>query len=200
MDERFPIPLSALQHWRFCPRQCVLIHREGVWKDNRFTAEGETFHEHVHERGEEIRGGVRTVRGLTLCSQRLGLIGKADAVEFRKGQPPFPVEYKRGRPKHDGSDALQLCAQALCLEEMLDVTIPQGALFYGASRRRQEVAFSDPLRNGVIGAAKAIRLALSEGPLPPLAEDQRCKNCSLQSWCEPLGSVSDYLREALNEC
>lgn len=192
-------PLSALQHWRFCPRQCLLIHREGLWADNRLTAEGNAFHERVHGVGEEMRGGVRTVRGLTLCSHRLGLIGKADAVEFRKDAPPFPVEYKRGRPKRDACDALQLCAQALCLSETLRVEVPRGALFYGASRRRQEITFTDALRAEVAEAAAAIRRALDEAPLPPIAEDGRCRNCSLAAWCQPLGRVADYLKEAL-EC
>lgn len=200
MEPSVRIPLSALQHWRFCPRQCVLVHREGIWAENRLTAEGHAFHERVHDVGEEVRGGVRTVRGLTLCSHRLGLIGKADAVEFRKGAPPFPVEYKRGRPKRDGCDALQLCAQALCLEEMLGVVVPMGALFYGASRRRQEVAFTDTLRAEVVEAAEAIRQALEEEGLPPISEEGRCRGCSLSAWCRPLGRVADYLKGVLGEC
>lgn len=200
MAESAQVPLSALQHWRFCPRQCLLIYREGIWADNRLTAEGNAFHERVHQAGEEARGGVRTVRGLTLCSRRLGLIGKADAVEFRKDAPPLPVEYKHGRPKRDRCDALQLCAQAICLEEMLGTEIPRGALFYGASRRRQEVALTEALRAEVAEVAESIRQALEEETLPPIAEDGRCRNCSLAAWCQPLGRVAEYLEGALKEC
>lgn len=197
MSDPTSIPLSALQHWRFCPRQCVLIHREDVWADNRLTAEGRAFHERVHKVSEEVRGGVRTVRGLVLASSKHGLHGVADAVEFRKGLPPFPVEYKRGRPKKDSCDALQLCAQALCLEEMLGVEVPCGALFYGRTRRRHEVAFTPELRTEVLHEAETIRCALGEEGLPPIAEDGRCRNCSLGAWCQPLGNVADYVREAL---
>lgn len=200
MNDPENIPLSALQHWRVCPRQCALIHIAGVWEENRLTAEGRLLHERVHEAGSEIRGGVRTCRGLQLVSKRLGLIGQADAVEFRQGAPPFPVEYKRGRPKKDNADALQLCAQALCLEEMLGVAIPAGAIFYGATRRRQDVPFTPQLRAEVEAAVAAIRDLLATGWIPPPTPTDRCRGCSLAKHCQtPPQNVADYLREALAE-
>lgn len=200
MTDPEAIPLSALQHWRVCPRQCALIHIAGVWEENRLTAEGRLLHERVHQAGDEIRGGVRTVRGLTLVSKRLGLVGQADAVEFRPGAPPFPVEYKRGRPKKDSADALQLCAQAICLEEMLGVSIPAGAIFYGATRRRQDVAFTSDLRAEVEAAVTAIRALLLRGEIPPPIPNDRCRGCSLAAYCDATPRpVADYLREALAE-
>ena len=141
------LPLSALQHLYFCERQCALIHVEQVWLENRFTAEGRIMHERVDTGKSEMRGGVRTSFAVSLRSLRLGLVGKADVVEFHRRQSPdgrsawqpFPVEYKRGRPKKDNCDKIQLCAQALCLEEMLNLRIECGALFYGKTRRRQDV-------------------------------------------------------------
>ncbi len=199
MTDPESIPLSALQHWRVCPRQCALIHIAGIWEENRFTTEGRLMHERVHEAGDEIRGGVRTVRGLELISKRLGLIGQADAVEFRQGAPPFPVEYKRGKPKKDSADALQLCAQALCLEEMLGVTIPAGALFYGTTRRRQDVLFTPELRAEVETAVAAIRDLLAQGRIPPPVPTDRCRGCSLAPHCKAYPPVADYLRQALTE-
>lgn len=200
MTDPEAIPLSALQHWRVCPRQCALIHIAGVWEENRLTAEGRLLHERVHQAGDEIRGGVRTVRGLTLVSKRLGLVGQADAVEFRPGAPPFPVEYKRGRPKKDSADALQLCAQAICLEEMLGVSIPAGAIFYGATRRRQDVPFTADLRAEVEAAVTAIRALLLRGEIPPPIPNDRCRGCSLAAYCDATPRpVADYLREALAE-
>lgn len=199
MTDPESIPLSALQHWRVCPRQCALIHIAGVWEENRFTAEGRLMHERVHEAGDEIRDGVRTCRGLQLISKRLGLVGQADAVEFRQDAPPFPVEYKLGRPKKDSADALQLCAQALCLEEMLGVTIPAGALFYGATRRRQDVPFTPVLRAEVETAVADIRDLLAKGHIPPPIPNDRCRGCSLAQYCKASPPVADYLRQALAE-
>ncbi|VAW34145.1 CRISPR-associated RecB family exonuclease Cas4 [hydrothermal vent metagenome] len=151
-DEDDLLPLSALQHILFCERQCALIHIEQLWVENMFTAQGRIMHERVDRSGGESRGDIRIEFALPLRSLRLGLIGKADAVEFHRqseGNPawlPFPVEHKRGRPKKDNCDKVQLCAQALCLEETLSLTIPQGALFYGKNRRRQLVEFDEVLR------------------------------------------------------
>jgi len=135
------IPISALQHFVFCERQCALIHIEQAWTENRLTAEGRLLHERVHDQGGESRAGVRIERGLPLRSLRLGLVGVADVVEFHPlsegGWRPFPVEYKRGKPKRNACDEIQVCAQALCLEEMLGVRIPAGALFYGKTHRSQ---------------------------------------------------------------
>lgn len=199
MIDQEQIPISSLLHWRVCPRRCALILIAGVWDDNRLTIEGRLMHERVHEVGDEIRDGVRTCRGLQLISKRLGLVGQADAVEFRQGAPPFPVEYKHGRPQKDTSNALQLCAQALCLEEMLGVTIPAGALFYGATRRRQDVPFTPQLRAEVETAIAAIRDLLAKGQIPPPIPTDRCRGCSLAQYCKASPPVADYLRHALAE-
>ncbi len=142
--------LSALQHLLFCPRQCALIHIEQAWTENRFTAEGRVLHERVHTAATDSRTAVRVEYDMPLRSLRLGLSGRADIVEMHlqdnKTWQPFPVEYKRGRPKKDDSDRVQLCAQALCLEEMLACTVPEGALYYGQKKRRTPVLFDDRLR------------------------------------------------------
>ena len=144
------LPLSALQHLLFCERQCALIHIEQAWSENLFTAEGRIMHERVDSGGRESRGAVRLAYGLALHSFRLGLAGKADVVEFHRdgagNWQPFPVEHKRGRAKKENWDRVQLCAQAICLEEMLGTAVPAGALFYGKSRRRQDVVFDAELR------------------------------------------------------
>ena len=145
------IPLSALQHYLFCPRQCALIHVEQIWAENAATAEGRLLHERADAGGGETRPGVRIARGLALRSFALGVSGKADVVEFhdaRRGERgrPFPVEYKRGKPKSHRADEVQLCAQAICLEEMFDTSIAAGALFYGVTRRRFAVVFDEDLR------------------------------------------------------
>ena len=138
------IPLSALQHYLYCPRQCAQIHLDRAWEENVFTAEGRILHERAHSGETESRKTVRTVTSLALSSKRLGISGVADVVEFHEGKgswQPYPVEYKRGRPKKSDADRVQLCAQALCLEEMLDIPVPEGALFYGQTRRRETVRF-----------------------------------------------------------
>jgi len=142
-DEDALIPLSALQHYLFCPRQCALIHVEQIWAEDGATAAGRLLHERVDAGGAETRPGVRTERGVALRSWALGVAGRADVVEY-VGKPPrpMPVEYKRGKPKAHRADEIQLCAQAICLEEMFGVVIPEGALFYGQTRRRQRVAFA----------------------------------------------------------
>jgi CRISPR-associated exonuclease Cas4 len=142
------LPLSGLQHLVYCERQWALIHLERQWAENRLTAEGRVLHHTVDEGPDESHHGIRIVRALPLRSLRLGLAGKADVVEFalKSGTPPTPVEYKRGKPKADRSDEVQLCAQALCLEEMLCATVPEGALYYGTPRRRRKIVFTTDLR------------------------------------------------------
>ncbi|MCW5759921.1 MAG: CRISPR-associated protein Cas4, partial [Phenylobacterium sp.] len=141
------IPLSALQHWLFCPRQAALIHVEGLWAEDRATAEGRLLHAQVDAGGAESRPGVRIARGVQLRSLALGVSGKADVVELHgRSSAPFPVEYKRGKPKSHRADEVQLCAQAICLEEAFDAPVPEGALFYGEKRRRTLVAFDPELR------------------------------------------------------
>lgn len=203
------LQLSALQHFVFCSRQCALIHIEQVWIENRFTAEGRIMHDDVHEEGTKKRKEVLIERGIPLRSLELGLIGKADVVEFHKpvgcGKPiPFPVEYKRGKPKSDDSDKVQLCAQALCLEEMLGVSIKQGALFYGKTRHRFDVEFDEVLRNITKDAAARLHEFISAGktPLPNLSP--KCDSCSLVDICLPKvvgcnSSVEQYLEKETKE-
>lgn len=183
------IQLSALQHFAFCPRQCALIHIEQAWSESVLTAEGRLMHERVHDEKRESRRDVRTESGVPLRSLRLGLIGKADMIEFHRrddgGWVPFPVEYKRGKPKRDDCDKIQLCAQALCLEEMMDVHIPEGALFYGRTRHRQDVVFTDALRKETEEAALKTRELIASGETPPPVYAKRCEQCSLMEVCLP---------------
>jgi CRISPR-associated exonuclease Cas4 len=239
------LPISGLQHCLFCERQWALIHLEGVWAENRLTAEGRVLHERVHGDETETRGGVRTARGLRLRSLRLGLSGVADVVEFHRQSPdaadvsappssfpaahggegniasgdsgtslrdldvpeptrltlslpgrrgqwrPVPVEYKRGRPKQHRADEIQLCAQALCLEEMLEVHIPEGVLFYGQPHRRYPVTFDEALRSETLACAAHMRALFQAGVTPPARYDKRkCDSCSLLSLCLPQATAS----------
>ncbi|MBN1227940.1 MAG: CRISPR-associated protein Cas4 [Deltaproteobacteria bacterium] len=208
------LPLSALQHLHFCERQCALIHIEQIWNENLFTAEGRILHERVHTTDHESRKNVRIEYGLPLRSFRLGLIGKADVVEFHQKSgsnnteaatlSPFPVEYKRGRPKKDNCDKVQLCAQALCLEEMLNVKIPCGALFYGKRRRRTDVVFDSALRQESEAAAMRLHELISSGQTPKPVYTAKCDSCSLLPVClpKPLGkrrSVKQYLSRIVGE-
>jgi CRISPR-associated exonuclease Cas4 len=183
------IPLSAIQHVMFCERQCALIHVEQIWDENLFTAEGRIMHERVDERGQESRGGVRIERGLPLRSFKLGLIGKADVVEFHRTESgtwqPFPIEYKRGKPKPDDCDKVQLCAQAMCLEEMLGMEVPCGALYYGKTRHRQNLTFDQALREETVKAAARARDVIREGVTPKAVYTKKCKSCSLLDRCMP---------------
>ena len=216
-DEEDLLPLSALQHLVFCERQCALIHIEQLWADNRFTVEGEHLHDRVHEAGAESRGDVRIARGLPLRSLRLGLSGIADVVEFHRVTEagarlpgagglwkPFPVEYKRGRPKRERCDEVQVCTQAICLEEMLEVHVSDGALFYGATRRRFEVAFDDSLRQETELAAARLHELVSRQITPAAVREPKCDRCSLLDLCMPQAlsrsqSAQGYLRSAIHE-
>lgn len=185
------IPLSALQHYLFCPRQCALIHVEQAWVEDGATAEGRLLHGKVDAGRSEARPGVRVARGLALRSLALGVAGKADVVEFhgeRRGEiepTPFPVEYKRGKPKAHRADEVQLCAQAMCLEEMFGISVPQGALFYGMTRRRVPVVFDADLRalTARIAAEARDMMAGMKTPLP--IRKPACRHCSLESLCLP---------------
>ncbi len=179
------LPISALQHLLFCERQCALIHLEGLWVDNRLTAEGRLLHKKVHDRGDELRGSARLVRGLELTSQRLGLYGIADVVEFIDRAPPTPIEYKRGRPKTYKADTVQLCAQAFCLEEMLGQNVPEGAIFYGKTRRRLAVAFDAKLRAATEAAAERLHSLIRGGVTPKAQREPKCDRCSLLGLCMP---------------
>ena len=200
------IPLSALQHYLYCPRQCALIHLEQVWTENAHTAEGRLLHEKADSGKTETRGDVKTVTGLLLRSTKLGLSGKADVVEFHCKEGawlPYPVEYKRGRPKKHDADRAQLCAQAMCLEEMLGLPVLEGALFYGKTRRRQAVTFAAELREQVRQTALDVHEMLRRGTTPLPVVDERCAACSLSEDCLPetidkRQSASRYL-ESLRE-
>jgi len=190
MDEPEPITLSALQHWASCPRQCALIHVEQAFDDNVHTLRGQAVHRTVDDPGMELRAGLRIERALPLWNESLGLIGKADAVEFERDGTPYPVEYKHGS-RHKAADIaacddLQLAAQAMCLEEMTGRCVNEGALYYASSRRRRVVAIDGPLRERVIKGALAVRRMLHDGSLPPPTTDvQRCHGCSLRDRCQP---------------
>jgi CRISPR-associated exonuclease Cas4 len=207
-EEEELVMISALQHYSFCPRQCALIHIEQVWQESGLTAEGRILHERVHEQEGESRAGVRIERGLPLRSLRLGLVGVADLVEFQKiGKNlwrPFPVEYKRGKPKLDRCDEVQLCAQAMCLEEMMKVEVPQGALFYGKTRHRYDVAFEEALRKETEETARQVHDLIASGKTPKPVYEKKCRQCSLFEVCLPksLGrkrDISRYLSGAIEE-
>lgn len=211
------LPLSGLQHLLFCERQCALIHVEQMWVENLFTAEGRIMHERVDSGGTESRGNVRIAFGLPLRSLRLGLSGKADVVEFHReknesGQTkseaivwrPFPVEHKRGRPKKEHWDKVQLCAQAMCLEEMLGIEVPRGALFYGKTRRRVDVVFDRDLRKNTEDTARRLHALIDSGKTPRAKHEEKCESCSFISLCLPkLTSrkltVADYLAQVMGE-
>lgn len=182
-----PLPLSALQHWSYCPRQCGLIHLEQAFAENVHTLRGRAVHARVDTPGFEARAGVRTERALPLACERLGLVGKADVVEFLPDGTPYPVEYKHGRATkaQHGHDALQLAAQALCLEEMTGRPVPEGAVFYASSKRRVAVRIDAALRAAVEQATAAVRAMLAGGHLPAPVADARCKACSLVDLCQP---------------
>lgn len=256
-DDRL-LPISGLQHLAFCPRQCALIHLDGVWSENFFTAAGRVMHERVHNADSETRGDVRTARGLWLRSKRLGLVGVADVVEFRRVDSPFddatsqtqtseqstlnndafpkstnaptlnadaptnaterpvvavklpkrrgfwrpyPVEYKRGQPKKNNCDAVQLCAQAICLEESLGCAILEGALFYGTTKRRVVVRFDAELRDETTELARRFRALVDSEVVPEPVASPRCQSCSLADECLPdvRKSASRYLRNNWRE-
>ncbi len=204
------LPLSALQHLVFCERQCGLLLLDQLWRDNPLTLEGSRLHQRVHEAAprREVRGNLLITRGLPLQSLTLGVVGVADVVEFhrvaaptRGGKPsrtsaiqlpgatgwwrPFPVEYKRGKPKRDYCDEVQLCAQAICIEEMLQVEMMEGALFYGSKQHRHEVRFTAWLREQTRGAARRLHELFLGGSVPRLERQPKCRRCSLVDICRP---------------
>lgn len=189
-DPDDPLPLSALQHWAYCPRQCGLIHLEQSFDDNLHTLRGQAVHRQVDQPGVEIRKGLRVERALPVWHDALGLLGKADAVEFEPDGRPYPVEYKHGS-RHKAADIasaddLQLAAQALCLEAMTGRAVSEGALFYAASKRRRVVPITPALRQAVADTAAAVRAMLASGELPaPTADARRCPGCSLRERCQP---------------
>jgi CRISPR-associated exonuclease Cas4 len=189
--DRVEVLISALEHFSYCPRQCGLIHLEQTFDENIYTIRGQLAHERVDAGEVELTAGIRIERAIPLWSDRLGLRGKADVVEFRP-DGPYPIEYKVGPPRGKHAD-VQLCAQALCLEEMLGVSVPRGAIFHVATRRRREVEFSESLRARTVSLVEATRQMLATQVLPPPVNDERCGHCSLAESCMP-DVVSDRLR------
>jgi len=196
------LPISALQHLVYCERQCALIHIERIWTENELTAEGRVIHERVDLPG--LSGKGRVARALQLRCDRLGLVGRADVVEFLPAagpddpEIPFPVEYKRGSSGKRQADQIQLCAQAMALEEMTGVRVPEGALFYHSSRRRVPVVFTDELRRETEERVARLREIFSDGIVPGATLAPRCRRCSLREACQPASEgsarASDYLR------
>lgn len=186
MDELLPI--SALQHVAYCPRQFALIHVERAWAENRFTSEGRVLHSRVDSGEAEQRGAVRYERSVGLLSRKYGLTGKMDLLETEQSGPPVyrPVEYKRGKPKTEDWDRIQLCAQALCLEEMKDVAVEEGAIWYWEVRKRERVVLDADLRKTAVACIKQARDLLESGVTPPPIQDKkRCRACSLAEICQP---------------
>ena len=186
------LPLSGLQHLIYCERQFALIHVEQLWAENELTISGRQLHERADLPGQSLGAKVRVARSLPLRSDRLRLAGKADVVVFHRevsldGETwrPFPVEYKRGRPKPGGADEVQLCAQGVCLEEMLKLEVPRGALFYGTTRRRKQVEFTIALRSRVEAAARRCHELFESRHTPLVARNKRCDRCSLLELCLP---------------
>jgi CRISPR-associated exonuclease Cas4 len=185
MQEAEPIPLSALQHATYCLRQAALIHLERLWADNRFTAEGNVLHSVADKGGKRQARGVRRVMALAVSSNRLGVAGVCDVVEF-VADVPFPVEYKRGKPKLHRADEVQLCAQALCLEEMTGHRVPDGALYYAETHRRVVVPFDADLRSLTETVVTDLRAMLASGTTPPpTPHKSHCRACSLLELCRP---------------
>ena len=214
-EEEF-LPLSGLQHFAFCRRQWALIHLEQQWQENLRTIAGQLFHERAHDASlRERRGDTLVLRSLAVASPTLGLSGQCDVVEFRaapEGVPlageegrwlPFPVEYKRGRPKPHQADELQLCAQAMCLEEMLSARIEAGALYYGEIHRRNMVEITDELRKRVRDIFQEMHELYDKGYTPRVRWSKSCNACSMKDICLPkLGkasSVRDYIRGKIEE-
>lgn len=210
------LQLSGLQHFVFCRRQWALIHLEQQWAENLRTVEGKLLHHRAHdEAARERRGNTLILRGLPIVSHSLGLSGQCDVVEFLlvpdgiplRGEEglwrPYPVEYKRGKPKHHQADELQLCAQAICLEEMLCCEISEGALFYAEPRRRTVVAFTAELRQSVRDSAEEMHQYARRNDTPKAKPSRSCNACSLKELCMPQltrrDSVADYLKRAMEE-
>lgn len=190
------LAISALQHYAYCPRQFALIHVEQAWAENRLTSEGRLLHDRVDAGPAEQRRGVRYERAVSLISHRLRLTGKMDLLEVEAGQGEeksryFPVEYKRGRPKLEDWDRIQLCAQALCIEEMRNTSVTEGAIWYWEVRRREPVVIDKALRTATLEAIEGARAVLLSGKTPPPVNDRRCKACSLIELCGPATFARD---------
>lgn len=215
-NEEDYLQLSGLQHFVFCRRQWALIHIEHQWAENFRTIDGAVFHENAHDTGfQESRRDRFITRGVSVCSSELGVSGQCDVLEYHRGSTgipiagkdglwqPYPVEYKRGSPREDTGDTLQLCGQAMCLESMLCCDIPEGALYYGEVRRREKVAFTPELRNQVRQMLAEMHELYRRGYTPKVKPTKSCNACSMKDLCLPrlmkTRSVSAYLREAMEE-
>lgn len=215
-DDFFQI--SALQHYVYCPRQCALIHVEDVWKGNVFTVRGDILHEKVDTDTYESRGTIKTVRGLKIHSFRLGISGRCDVVEFHEKRFPstlvkpeeketftsgegavVPVEFKAGKPKDDISDKVQLCAQALCLEEMLNTSVTRGAFFYAKIRRRVQVEIDEELRKQTEEIISNVREIIANKRTPTAEYSAKCRSCSLEPVCLPKAMSDRKLKRYLDE-
>lgn len=200
-----PVSISALNQYVFCPRRCALIHVDGIWRDNEHTIVGSLLHDHADEPGYEAGDGVTLLRALPLYSKQYGLTGKADIVELQDSEP-VPVEYKKGRRRRFENDDIQLCAQALCLEEMFACEAPRGFIYHAASRRRREVIFDWRLREETAATIKAVREMLGAAHVPSAELKPRCDGCSLRGVCMPELTAAaaspelfEYQRELMNE-
>jgi CRISPR-associated exonuclease Cas4 len=200
------IQLASIQHYVFCPRQCALIHVDGLWNENVFTTRGKIMHEKVDSEENEIRGAKHIVRSLNIYSSRLGLSGKCDVVEFvditSKSGSAYPVEYKSGKPKKNISDLAQLCAQALCLEEMLNIQVNEGAIFYGKPRRRLIVDLDRELREETENIIIAVHNIITNRIIPEAKYEKKCDACSLNEFCMPGlsdQSIKKYIKRMYNQ-
>lgn len=195
MSDTRLIPLSALQHYAFCPRQCALIHNEQAWSENWLTAQGQQLHQRVDHGLPESRKGIRYERGVEVSAPSLGLTGKLDLVEVELSTGAcFPVEYKRGKPKQEPIDEIQLCAQALCLEEMLGINVSHGAIWYWQTRHRHQVEITPALRQETQAIIDATRILLNSGITPKARYEKKCGACSLYELCNPKLTFNDKSR------
>ncbi len=198
------VAISALEHYCYCPRQCALIHVDGVWVDNEHTVRGAQGHRRVDEPGAHRQRSTPVVRAITLWSHQYGLVGRADAVEVPAPGRVVPVEYKIGR-RHGDAAEVQLCAQALCLEEMLGVPVPVGAVWYSGVRRRLTVEIDQALRERTIAVIEAVHALPMAGRLPAASDDERCGHCQLKDHCLPSlvadsGAVASFVADEVFRC
>jgi CRISPR-associated exonuclease Cas4 len=212
-DEDDLLPVSALQHFIFCPRRCALVHIEQAWTENQLTVEGDIVHGRVDEMSRESRATLIVSHGVGIRSLHLGITGKVDVVEFRLSTnalgactlagkeghwTPYPIEYKRGSPRRGFGDDIQVCAQALCLEEMLKCSVPAGAIYYASTRKRREIAFDAPLRAQTTTAISGLRSLNTARVIPPPVYEKKCDTCSLFDLCQPrLPASNNYVTRYL---
>ena len=205
MEQEDWIQLSSLQHYVFCPRQCGLIHVAGIWKENLFTAKGTVMHKKVDSEEDEIRNNKHIVRSLNVYSREYGLSGRADVVEFTEHDNTisvYPVEYKVGKPKSHLADEIQLCAQALCLEEMMNTTIPQAALFYGKTRHRLDIELTGILRDRTRDTIMKVHKIIKSEIIPEAKYEKKCDTCSIYDACQPKLTgrrITKYIQELYSD-